>query len=222
MDGSAEQGQKTDQLQLEVGPIGPGSQVYSKISTCIHSIYSCQFKKLFSHVRLVLILAVSVFLSGCLVEYSTPTNSEDIKNIPVRKIGTLGPIHSLTYDRGIECSGCYPDDDVSVRFDLDSGALELKKDGESKASCDLDDGRRQQIDLLLEDAELCEPAPLPAGTATCMAYSMSDLKLEGEDKPVFLRAPICNSGLFLCNGEDTDLRTLIKDIIANPPPECAQ
>lgn len=102
-----------------------------------------------------------------------------------------------------------------ISIDLESGQESI-----GTQSCTLDMNRLSAFRNLLVDATVCEPAPLPPGSAECMAIGIPDIKLEGQSGSIQLRPVICNNGVYLCGDRDQQLRTLLQDLIQNPPPGC--
>lgn len=102
-----------------------------------------------------------------------------------------------------------------ISIDLESGQETI-----GSQSCTLDVDRLSTFRDLLVDATVCEPAPLPPGSAECMAIGIPDIKLESQSGSIQLRPVICNNGVYLCGNRDQQLRTLLQDLIQNPPPGC--
>lgn len=128
-------------------------------------------------------------------------------------------ISKVTYDPDLEV---VPNALVKplLSVDISTGQMSIRSGQGNLKSCELDSGRLTAIDQILKNGKVCAPSPLPADTAVCMAIGLADVKLEGADVSVYLRPEICNSGAFLCSGQDAQFRAALADIITNPPAAC--
>lgn len=116
-------------------------------------------------------------------------------------------------------------------IDLSSGSLTQVKttDAGSTAvagtelSCQLESERLQQLTTLLASSRICRSAAeLASDSVSCAAVAVSDLQLinVSSGEQLELRANICNSGVFLCDGLDQSFRDKLADIALNLPANC--
>ena len=132
-------------------------------------------------------------------------------------IGTTAAFKKIVYDPRLEITQSATSGHVEL--DLDNGAATLVLDT-STYDCTVDAVRLQAARDILATSEICKPAPLPAGEASCDAIGLADLELSNASASVELRPVVCNSGTFLCDGNDLKLRDLIADLKANLPVNC--
>jgi hypothetical protein len=86
--------------------------------------------------------------------------------------------------------------------------------------CALDEDRLFALRSLLQNATICEPAAVASGDVSCMAYASADIAVSNDQASVDLRPVMCDQGVFLCNGNDALLRTLLADIKSQLPAGC--
>lgn len=152
-----------------------------------------------------------------------PTSQENNPFVEQEKvIGTTSQFHKVVFDPALELGSLQKSaDSKRVEIDVSGGALKIISGPSSQVSqCSVDVDRLQQLKSLLSISQVCEPGPLPEGTAVCMAYAMADVELANEDESVKLRSNMCHSGTFLCDGNDKKLRELLSDLRDNPPASC--
>lgn len=128
-------------------------------------------------------------------------------------------ISKVTYDPDLEVSPNALAKPL-LTVDIANGQMSIRSGQGNLKSCALDSGRLTAIDQILENGKVCAPGALPPNTSVCLALGLADVKLEGADVSVYLRPEICNSGAFLCAGQDAQFRAALTDIITNPPAAC--
>ncbi len=118
---------------------------------------------------------------------------------------------------------------LKLSVDLLKGTMELQPMYGAKASasdpsvsCLLDDVRLQNLNSLLSTSRICKSAELKSGEVACMAIAVSDIQLlnPAANSMTELRADICHSGIFLCDGDDERFRALLKDVVASSAAAC--
>ena len=103
--------------------------------------------------------------------------------------------------------------DESLTLDLENQTLAVTDSSGNKTSCDIPNSVQAELEALLTDVQICEPAPLEPDQFACMAIGVRDIELRDADsKSEWLQPTICNSGRFLCNGGDTELRQILADV----------
>ena len=120
-----------------------------------------------------------------------------------------------------------------ARLDLDLGSGQMKIEKslvtkttttlESTASCALAGSRLSELDDLMKSARICRAQALAGSDqVNCLAQAESDIQLINSNSKEIreLRPNICNSGIFLCDGLDEQLRLRLKDLVQNPPAKC--
>ena len=116
-------------------------------------------------------------------------------------------------------------------LDLSSGQMKIEKSlvtksasiTQSIASCSLTDSRLSELDTLLKSARVCRAQTDNRNNAIyCMALAESDIQLvnSSSNETRELRPNVCNSGIFLCDGLDDQLRLRLIDLVKNPPANC--
>lgn len=93
----------------------------------------------------------------------------------------------------------------------------------SSLSCQIDAVRLKALSNLLASSRICQSAAdLQNDLVTCAAIAVSDLQLinQTSGEKIELRANVCNSGVFLCEGLDQKFRQLLADIAQNLPAAC--
>lgn len=93
----------------------------------------------------------------------------------------------------------------------------------SGLACRIDAERLQTLSTLLASSRICRSAAdLQSDIVNCAAIADSDLQLINQvsGEQIELRANICNSGVFLCEGLDQKFRDLLGDISQNLPAAC--
>jgi hypothetical protein len=106
-----------------------------------------------------------------------------------------------------------------VELNIESGDLKLTLNGVEKI-CTLDSERQAQLAELLTNAQVCEPAQPAPGTVVCLAIGAADIELVNSEKRVQLRPVICQSGRYLCDGKDAELRAILLSLKSQPPANC--
>jgi hypothetical protein len=130
-------------------------------------------------------------------------------------IGSTASYKKIVYSPLLEFNGSAG----GVSLDIDTGIISLSIAGTTK-SCTLDTVRLSGARQILQTSEVCRPGPLPPGMVSCLAIGAADIELSNATALVQLRPVICNSGTFLCDGNDALLRSLISDLETNPPAGC--
>lgn len=111
--------------------------------------------------------------------------------------------------------------DPDLELNLDSGQLNISN-GAAKISCVLETRRLQSLRDLIAQSKICQPAPLPSGGVSCLAASLPDIELSNGTTTVELSPLICNSGTYLCDGNDDILRNEIQSLLSEMSQACAQ
>ena len=117
------------------------------------------------------------------------------------------------------------------KINLASGAMTQVKTADygsasvagSGLTCRIDDTRLQRLSSLLASSRICRSAAeLQNDVVNCAAIAISDLQLINQTSgdQIELRANVCNSGVFLCEGLDQQFRDLLADIAQNLPATC--
>jgi hypothetical protein len=168
-------------------------------------------------VRLILLLAASLALNAAFTNCGKPaSHSSSTAGDPAsadQVIGNTASYTKVVYNAGRDLpSPSLPALGVSV----DSGTMQLS----SSAACTVETGRLQELRELLATSSICQPAPLPPGSAECMAIGVADVELSDPSSALYLRPVICNAGTYLCAGNDQVLRDLLQDLVVNPPNDC--
>lgn len=100
-----------------------------------------------------------------------------------------------------------------LTVNLENQTLTLNDENGNQTSCDLPEDVNNELTALLTNVQICEPAPLGPDEVTCMAIGAPDIELKDtQDKTEWLQPSICNTGRFLCNGGDVELRRILTDI----------
>lgn len=116
-------------------------------------------------------------------------------------------------------------------IDLDKGSMTQVKTTNygstavagSGLACQIDDMRLQKLSSLLASSRICRSAAeLQNDVVSCAGIAISDLQLinQASGEQIELRANVCNSGVFLCEGLDQQFRDLLADIALNLPASC--
>ena len=90
-------------------------------------------------------------------------------------------------------------------------------------ACQIDAERLKALSTLLASSRICRSAAeLQNNVVNCAAIAVSDLQLINQvsGEQIELRANVCNSGVFLCEGLDQKFRDLLADISQNLPAAC--
>lgn len=138
-----------------------------------------------------------------------------------RVIDTASQFNKVVYDPGLEYA--YGPSGSRVEIDVDQGSVAIGSSGAPPTEhCTLDADRLDSLEEILSISKICEPGPMPPGTVSCMAAGVADIELSSDSSTnsVKLRPLVCNSGVFLCDGNDQVLRALLADLKANPPAGC--
>jgi hypothetical protein len=131
-------------------------------------------------------------------------------------IDSASRFKKISYDP----AGAYGAAKLHLDLSLDSGALTADVDGISY-SCALDSARLAEAREIIAASNICQPGPLPPGTAVCMAASIPDVLLSNDADSVQLQPVVCHFGTFLCDGNDARLRALLTDLRENLPANCS-
>lgn len=154
---------------------------------------------------------------------STENQSGSDSKKPETVLESANKYTQITYDPYLEVVNFRPSADAPPRLGLDlaRGQIEIQnRSANTSYSCAIDAPRLSALRDLLASASICEPGPFPAGTATCMAMSMADIRLSNGTESIDLRPLICASGVFLCQGADEKLRAILTDLAQYPPENC--
>lgn len=144
-------------------------------------------------------------------------DGQDVQILTERVISQRQSFTTVTSDPLLEVSSA----NLSQRLVIDVPSKELRvyKNSGFK-SCTLDQERINAFANLITNTSICEAAPLPEGMASCLAIGMTDIRLESNSSAFDLRPLICNNGVFLCEGRDTQLRALLQNVRENLPATC--
>ena len=155
---------------------------------------------------LYMILLVGAYQNCSRVDTPSPNRTEGSETI----IGLTSAYSRVEYDPMLEMGGS------NQKLEVDVGGG-LKIGGKS---CALDSIRRQRLVDIFSHSRICQPAPLPPGTAVCLALGLADTRLSNASQSIVLRPVVCHNGTYLCDGFDGQLRNLILELIQNPPSGC--
>lgn len=137
-------------------------------------------------------------------------------------VGTTASYSQLTYDPNLENSRPQKTGAQTVALDLDLDQGTIVYRSATMKTCRLDVEREQKIKEIISIGRICHPEQPAAGTVSCMAVSLADIKLANASDSVLLRKTVCSSGTYLCDGVDETLRTLLQDLISNPVTDSCQ
>ncbi len=177
---------------------------------------------------LAILLSITVAYQNCGQRglNTDPENASETENEYQSKdviIGSTEQISKIVYHSNLE----FPEMSQGtphLTVEPPTGKMELRTQsptGPSLKTCIVDDDRLIRMRDLLQDGKICEPGPLPPGLMTCMAISVSDIRLEiPNSEPISLRQPMCHNGTYLCDQRDKEFRILLKDLVQVPPAGC--
>ncbi len=118
----------------------------------------------------------------------------------------------ILYDPFIESQGA-PVNDSSRRLEMNlKTGLAVVGRGASQKSCNIPADVLAKLTLLLTDAKICKIV-LPGDVAVCLAYPMADIELSDDVNKQLLRPLMCAAEVFLCEGRDAELRSLIQQML---------
>lgn len=171
--------------------------------------------------RIILILSSALLLLGgfqnCGKSGNSAPSGPASGSASESVIGTTSAYKKIVYDPALELSVSLPNTHLEV--DVDAGTLSLAL-ASATLQCTVDAVRLAALKELLATSKVCVPGPLPEGSVSCMAISGADVELTDGVSSVQLRRIVCNSGIFLCDGNDEKLRDILADFRANPPASC--
>jgi hypothetical protein len=109
-----------------------------------------------------------------------------------------------------------PGASADLQIDFDAGTV--------NSSCHYgiaSDGNPSDVNLaalksLLSNARVCQPAALTGDQVSCMGMSVPDIDLGSGANSISLARLFCNTGTFLCDGDDEVLRGLLANLKAHP------
>ena len=133
-------------------------------------------------------------------------------------ISSTENVSKVTYDPQLEMAP--PTVAPLLKVDLQSGEASVRASDGSVKTCAIDNARLSEINSILANGKICKPAPAPADTAVCMAIGIADVKLEAGAEQEMLRPVVCNSGQYLCDGQDPIFRQLLESLVSSPPIGC--
>lgn len=195
--------------------------------------FAIQISKIRIALFLFLVTGLAVSFQNCgqsgMATDASTGNTGNTGNIGVgnaatkyeRVVAHAATYSKIVYDKGLESRSAQVDSgDSRVEIDLNSGQLRLSGGGAAIHGCAIEATRLATLKEFWKTAKICEPAPLPPETISCMAISLADLELSDGGASVLMRPLLCNFGRFFCDGEDAVFRAMLKDLRDNPPSGC--
>lgn len=169
----------------------------------------------FFWIRLALpIFFLLAFFQNCAKLDGQPLEDPD-EGSAAKIVGDTRIYNSILYDYSYRYGPAMLGPSISqIQISLNSGEGALLSGGTVVKSCSLSSTLLSSMRNLLASAKVCEPGPLPPGSAVCMAMPMPDIQLSNGQDMLQLSGLICNSGVFLCDGLDVEFRQLLKQAVA--------
>ncbi len=167
-------------------------------------------------------------LSGGIETLPSPNQSAPINEVVINETGSYGKLVWSDNEKVFDRNGQHR---TRLDVDLSNGLMKIEKSignystsvTESVLSCSLQDARFDNLDHLLKSSRVCRANDaMKAEQVNCLAIAESDIQLidVSRNEVLQLRPNVCNSGIFLCEGLDQQLRTLLSDLVLNPPASC--
>jgi len=167
------------------------------------------------NLALIGLITIAAFQNCAKTQAANPSPAPEAKS--EIELESAASFNQIVYDSQLEFSSVSSNGHVEV--DLTAGTASITLD-QSTYACNLDQSRLQSLRKLMSTSQICEPGPLPPGTAICLAIAEADLKLANSTASILLRPAACNNGTFLCDGNDSKLRGILADLKTNLPTDC--
>ena len=150
-----------------------------------------------------------------------------ISEVVIAEASLYGKVAWIEVEKVFDRSGQHR---TTLAVDLTTGLMSIEKSVGTYTSsttissslCTLADRRLSDLDNLLKSSRVCRANNESEGQVNCLAVADSDIQLVNSNlnESLQLRPNTCNNGIFLCDGLDNQFRSLLKDIVLNPPVAC--
>jgi hypothetical protein len=165
-------------------------------------------------------LGLLVLFQNCAKQPTSISGSEVTAGAPaaaeVSVVGTTADLNHITYDAALS-GKVYSKDEILtqgrrvVDITLEDGSYVISDlRSQEKWSCNLTVTQEQAIKALISVSRVCQPVPNP-NEVRCMALPVGDdVVLSNDRRKVGLAKVVCQTGTYLCDGNDDKLRALLE------------